>query len=208
MDHTPRVPGFDHRRASAHDLRRTLRSLLASGDPVVMPGCTDALGARLIEQAGFGVAYATGAGLANAQFGLPDIGLISQSEVVDHLGRLTAAVDIPIVVDADTGYGGPIAAMRTVSLFERAGASGIQLEDQEMPKRCGHFDDHSLIPADAPDRRGAAAGRPGARGHAPAGQRRRGRPHSAALDFRVRRPRLQPRALRELPDAGDAPRGP
>ncbi|WP_425308556.1 oxaloacetate decarboxylase [Ammonicoccus fulvus] len=157
MDQAPRVPGFDRQRPSAHELRRTLRTLLATGHPVVMPGCTDALGARLIEQAGFEVAYATGAGLANAQFGLPDIGLISQSEVADHLGRLTAAVDLPIIVDADTGYGGPIATMRTVTLFERAGAAGIQLEDQEMPKRCGHFDDHTLIPAEHMQAKIAAA---------------------------------------------------
>lgn len=85
MDYAPRVPGFDRNRASAHELRRALRTLFANGDPVVMPGCTDALGARLIEQAGFGVAYATGAGLANAQFGLPDIGLISQAEYADRI---------------------------------------------------------------------------------------------------------------------------
>ncbi len=96
--------------------------------------------------AGFAAAYATGAGLANAQYGLPDLGLVSLGEVVDQVGRLTEATRIPVVVDADTGYGGPLSAMRTVRLLERAGAAAIQLEDQEMPKRCGHFDDHALIP--------------------------------------------------------------
>jgi 2-methylisocitrate lyase-like PEP mutase family enzyme len=132
---------------SAHDRRQALRAALAASEPLVLPGVTDALGARLVEQAGFAAAYATGAGLANAQYGVPDLGLISLSEVVDHVGRLTEATRLPVVVDADTGYGGPLAAMRAVRLLERAGAAAIQLEDQEMPKRCGHFDDHSLIPA-------------------------------------------------------------
>jgi len=112
----------------------------------VLPGVTDALGARLVEEAGFAAVYSTGAGLANAQFGLPDIGLVSLGEVVDHVGRLADATGLPLIVDADTGYGGPLSVIRTVRLLERAGAAAIQLEDQEMPKRCGHFDSHSLIP--------------------------------------------------------------
>jgi 2-methylisocitrate lyase-like PEP mutase family enzyme len=131
---------------SAHARRAALRTTLATGQPLVLPGVTDALGARLVETAGFGAVYATGAGLANAQYGVPDLGLISLGEVVDHVERLTEATRLPVVVDADTGYGGPLAAMRTVRLLERAGAAAIQLEDQEMPKRCGHFDDHTLIP--------------------------------------------------------------
>lgn len=139
---------------SPHDRRLTLRAALAAtlptahgpGAPLVLPGVTDAMGARLVEDAGFTAAYATGAGLANAGYGVPDIGLISMAEVVDHVGRLTEATRLPVVVDADTGYGGPLVAMRAVRLLERAGAAAIQLEDQEMPKRCGHFDDHALIP--------------------------------------------------------------
>lgn len=131
---------------SAHERRLALRSALSGDTPLVLPGVTDALGARLVEQAGFSAVYATGAGLANAQYGVPDLGLISLAEVVDHVGRLTEATHLPVVVDADTGYGGPLSAMRTVRLVERAGAAGIQIEDQQMPKRCGHFDDHSLIP--------------------------------------------------------------
>lgn len=138
---------FTH-RFDPHELRLRLRAQLASGQPTMVPGCTDAMGARLIEEAGFGALYATGAGLANAAYGLPDIGLISLGEVVDHVGRLTEAVATPVIVDADTGYGGPMSAQRTVRLLERAGAAAIQLEDQEMPKRCGHFDTHELIPAE------------------------------------------------------------
>ncbi len=130
----------------AHDLRLALRALLARPEPLVLPGVTDAMGLRLVEQAGFGAAYATGAGLANAQHALPDIGLTTMAEVVEHVGRITAAAAIPVVVDADAGYGGPLATVRTVRLLERIGAAAIQLEDQEMPKRCGHFDDHELIP--------------------------------------------------------------
>lgn len=132
--------------ATSHDRRRALRGALAGPAPLVLPGITDALGARLVEQAGFAAAYVTGAGLANAQYGIPDLGLVSVTEVVDHVARLSEATSLPLVVDADTGYGGPLNAMRAVRQLERAGASGIQIEDQEMPKRCGHFDDHSLIP--------------------------------------------------------------
>ncbi|MCD9199817.1 isocitrate lyase/PEP mutase family protein [Aeromicrobium wangtongii] len=131
---------------SAHERRLALRARLAAGSPLVLPGITDALGARLVETSGFGAAYATGAGLANAQYGVPDLGLISLGEVADQVSRLTESTHLPLVVDADTGYGGPLATMRTMRILERAGAAAIQLEDQEMPKRCGHFDDHALIP--------------------------------------------------------------
>ncbi|NKZ02288.1 isocitrate lyase/PEP mutase family protein [Actinomadura latina] len=139
---------------SAHAKRGALRAALAAAsrpggaaEPLVLPGATDALGARLVEEAGFAAVYATGAGLANAGFGLPDIGLISLAEVADHAGRLAEATRIPLICDADTGYGGPLSAMRTVRLLERAGVAGLQLEDQELPKRCGHFDSHTLIPS-------------------------------------------------------------
>ncbi|ADU49648.1 isocitrate lyase/PEP mutase family protein [Intrasporangium calvum] len=126
--------------------RERLRALLAAGT-LVLPGATDALGVRLIESAGFDAAYATGAGLANAQYGVPDIGLVSLGEVADHVDRLASATRLPLVVDADTGFGQPVMAMRTARRLERAGAAALQLEDQEMPKRCGHFDHHALIPA-------------------------------------------------------------
>lgn len=132
---------------TAHDKRLALRDALAAGT-LVLPGATDAMGARLVERSGFAAGYLTGAGLANAGFGLPDIGLISLAEVVAHVDRVAASVRIPLVVDADTGYGNPLSVMRTVQTLERAGAAGIQLEDQEMPKRCGHFERHSLVPAE------------------------------------------------------------
>ena len=127
--------------------RERLRALL-SESTLVLPGATDALGLRLIESAGFDAAYATGAGLANAQYGVPDIGLISLGEVSDHVDRMASATTLPLVVDADTGFGGPVMAMRTARRLERSGAAALQLEDQEMPKRCGHFDEHALIPCE------------------------------------------------------------
>lgn len=130
-----------------NERRRVLRAQLDSGT-LVLPGVTDALGARLVETSGFGAVYATGAGLANAQYGFPDLGLLSLAEVCDHVQRLADATRLPVIVDADTGFGGPVMAMRAARHLERAGAAALQLEDQEMPKRCGHFDSHALIPAE------------------------------------------------------------
>lgn len=149
------VPPFAHAAdlmgvasdVTAHDKRLALRAALSAGT-LVLPGATDAMGARLVEQAGFSAGYLTGAGLANATYGLPDIGLVSLTEVAAHVDRVANAVRLPLVVDADTGYGAAVSVMRTVQVLERAGAAGIQLEDQEMPKRCGHFDSHALIPAE------------------------------------------------------------
>lgn len=130
---------------SASTCRETLRSLLKGTEPLIAPGVTDAGGLRLVERTGFDLAYVTGAGLANAQYGLPDIGLISMRELVDHVGRLTMTTELPLIVDADTGYGGPLAVMRTTRLLDAAGAAAVQLEDQVLAKRCGHFDEHQLI---------------------------------------------------------------
>ena len=127
--------------------RADLRAALVAGT-LVLPGATDAMGTRLAEAAGFAAVYATGAGLANAQYGIPDMGLISATEVAAHVERLAGATRLPLVVDADTGFGGPLMAMRAARTLERAGAAGLQIEDQEMPKRCGHFDSHTLIPAE------------------------------------------------------------
>jgi 2,3-dimethylmalate lyase len=131
-----------------HERRRRLRTLLGAGPAFLVPGVTDAMGALLAENAGFGAAYVTGSGLANAQFGVPDIGLLGATDVVAHVDRLTTAAALPLIVDADTGFGGPISAVRAVRALERAGAAAVQIEDQEMPKRCGHFDSHRLIPAE------------------------------------------------------------
>jgi 2-methylisocitrate lyase-like PEP mutase family enzyme len=134
-----------------------LRELLGAPEILVLPGAADALTARIIVDAGFDAVYATGAGFANAGFGLPDVGLISSSEVVEHVRRICDVVDVPVVVDADTGYGGVLNVHRTVRALERAGAAAIQLEDQVEPKRCGHFDGQTVVPtADMVDRLTAA----------------------------------------------------
>lgn len=130
---------------------KSLRSLIASaedeGRALLLPGAYDALSARLIEAAGFDAVYVTGAGYANSGLGVPDIGLVSATEMRDHVARIADSVGIPLVVDADTGFGNVINVGRTVRQFERAGASALQLEDQVFPKRCGHFDGKDVIPA-------------------------------------------------------------
>lgn len=123
-----------------------LRSLLARPEALVLPGVVDAAGALLVERAGFDACYLTGAGVANAQLGVADIGLLSMTEMAAQAQRVADATPLPVLVDGDTGHGGPIAVMRTVHAFEAAGAAGIQLEDQEAPKRCGHFDRKQVVP--------------------------------------------------------------
>lgn len=125
-----------------------LRALLAQSSPVLLPGCYDALGARLIEQAGFDAVYMTGFGTTASLLGRPDVGLLGLTEMVDNARRISAAVDLPVVADADTGYGNAINVIRTVQEYERAGVAGLHLEDQVMPKRCGHMEGKEVIPAD------------------------------------------------------------
>lgn len=115
---------------------------------VVLPGAINALTARAIERAGFEAIYLSGAVLANSVIGVPDIGLSTLSEAVHHATRCAAVTSIPIIMDADTGFGAVENAARTVEEFERAGLSGLHLEDQEFPKRCGHLSDKRLVPAD------------------------------------------------------------
>ena len=124
-----------------------LRHLIDAGDgPVLLPGCYDALGARLIEQAGFDGVYMTGFGTAASLLGRPDIGLLGLAEMVDNARRIAAAVAVPVVADADTGYGNPINVVHTVRSFERAGVAAIHLEDQVLPKRCGHMEGKEVVP--------------------------------------------------------------
>ncbi len=124
-----------------------LRELI--GDhTVVMPGAVNALTARAIERAGFEAMYLSGAVLANATVGVPDIGLTTLSEAAHHAARCAAVTNIPIISDADTGFGGIENAARTVEEFERAGLAGLHLEDQEFPKRCGHLSGKKLVPAE------------------------------------------------------------
>jgi 2,3-dimethylmalate lyase len=128
--------------------RARLRELLSAGPPLVAPGAYDALSARLIEQAGFDAVYMTGFGTTASLIGRPDVGLLSGAEMVDNARRIVSAVDVPVIADADTGYGNAINVVRTVQLYEQAGVAGIQLEDQVMPKKCGHMSGKALIGAD------------------------------------------------------------
>src|SRR5688572_8570274 len=113
----------------------------------IAPGCFDALSATLIERAGFECAYLSGASIAYTRFGRPDIGLVSMSEVAETISVIRERTSLPLIVDADTGFGNAVNTYRTVQLFERMGASAIQLEDQVMPKRCGHLRGKSVVSA-------------------------------------------------------------
>jgi 2,3-dimethylmalate lyase len=126
--------------------RPTLRELIASGEMVLAPGCYDALGARLVEETGFSVVYMTGFGTAASRLGRPDVGLLTLTEMVDNAHRIAEAVEIPVIADADTGYGSPVNVIRTVREYEDAGVAAIHLEDQVMPKKCGHMDGKEVIP--------------------------------------------------------------
>jgi 2,3-dimethylmalate lyase len=132
---------------SGRESRARLRELIDAGEMVLAPGCYDALGARLIEAAGFSAAYMTGFGSAASRLGRPDIGLMTLPEMVDNARRIVQAVDIPVVADADTGYGNPLNVIRTVQEYETAGVAAIHLEDQVMPKKCGHMEGKQVVPA-------------------------------------------------------------
>ncbi|MGA9456581.1 MAG: isocitrate lyase/PEP mutase family protein [Pseudolabrys sp.] len=125
----------------------TLRSRLAAPPILVAPGVYDALTAHLAERAGFSAVYVSGAGIAYTRLGRPDIGLVAMSEVADTVALIRDRAGNHLIVDADTGYGNALNVARTVRLFERAGANAIQIEDQAFPKRCGHLDNKTLIPA-------------------------------------------------------------
>jgi len=124
----------------------TLRAQLQAR-PVIAPGVYDALTASLATAAGFSALYVSGAAIAYTRLGRPDIGLVSMSEVAETVALIRDRVATPLIVDADTGYGNALNVQRTVRVFERAGASAIQLEDQTSPKRCGHLRDKTLVPA-------------------------------------------------------------
>ena len=128
--------------------RTRLRELLADPEPLVVPGAYDALSARLVEQAGFEAVYLTGFGASASRIGRPDVGLLSATDMVDQVRRLVDAVDRPVVADADTGYGNAINVVHTVRAYEQAGVAGLHLEDQVMPKRCGHMSGKAVIGRD------------------------------------------------------------
>ena len=128
-------------------LRQLLNTAREQRAPLVVPGCSDALGARLIEQAGFEAAYMTGFGTTASLLGRPDVGLLGMSEMVDNARRITAAVDLPVIADADTGYGNQINVVRCVQDYERASVAAIHIEDQILPKKCGHMDNKQVVDA-------------------------------------------------------------
>lgn len=134
--------------AETKALPEKLGDRLAGSEIVVAPGVYDALSALLVEQAGFETAYLSGASLAYTRYGRPDIGLIGMREVADTVTQIRERIGIDLVVDADTGYGNALNVIRTVREFERAGATAIQLEDQDLPKRCGHLAGKSLVSGD------------------------------------------------------------
>jgi 2-methylisocitrate lyase-like PEP mutase family enzyme len=123
-----------------------LRQLLKQ-DMIVAPGAYDSITARTIAQAGFSAVYMTGAGTA-ATLGYPDYGLVTMSEMADNAGRIAASVDVPVIADADTGYGNELNTTRTVREYERRGVAGLHIEDQGFPKKCGHLDNKVIVPLD------------------------------------------------------------
>jgi carboxyvinyl-carboxyphosphonate phosphorylmutase len=119
--------------------RRRLRNLIDRKNGLVVPGAYDGVSARLVEQAGFPVVYMTGYGVSASRLGLPDLGFAGLGEMADHARNMVSAISVPLICDADTGYGNALNVRRTVALYEAAGVAGLHLEDQQLPKRCGHL---------------------------------------------------------------------
>ena len=136
-------------RMTAHQKREQLRQLIAGNSAVVAPGIYDGYGARLVQNAGFKAAYMTGNGVSASLLGTPDIGQVDLTLMSDHARRVAACIDIPLICDADTGYGGPLNIKRTIAEFEAAGVAAIHIEDQTFPKQCAQFDGaRSVLPFD------------------------------------------------------------
>ena len=115
---------------------------------ILAPGAFDPLAARLVEEAGFPAVYMTGFGTSAALLGRPDVGLLTMTEMVGNAGRIADCVDIPVIADADTGYGNPLNVIRTISAYETAGVAAVHIEDQVAPKKCGHMEGKLVIPAE------------------------------------------------------------
>jgi 2-methylisocitrate lyase-like PEP mutase family enzyme len=144
------VDGVMTKNSGSGPLKRTaaLKAILARREAVLLPGAANGLFARVIEDTGFEAMYVTGAGIANMYLGVPDIGLTTLSEIASHVDAIADVVSIPLLVDADTGFGNALNMIRTVKVLERAGAAGIQIEDQVFPKKCGHFEGKYVVPLD------------------------------------------------------------
>src|SRR5262249_33257797 len=149
-------PSADRTRGAAMSGGGRLRGLLA-GPTFVVPGAYNPMVARIFERRGFSAVYAGGYAAAAATYRLPDIGLVTQTEMAEHVARIAGAVGVPGIADADTGYGDLTNVARTVRLFEQAGAAGVQIEDQTFPKRCGHLEGKQVIPRDEMVRKVRAA---------------------------------------------------
>lgn len=128
-----------------HEINRSFKNRLTEGGALLMPGAANALAARVIADLGFEAVYLSGAGLTNTYLGMPDMGFISLTEIAQHTATIRDTTNLPIVVDADNGFGNALNVRHTVRTLERAGASAIQLEDQVTPKRCGHFDGKDVV---------------------------------------------------------------
>jgi 2-methylisocitrate lyase-like PEP mutase family enzyme len=127
---------------------RALRELLSKERGILLPGAPNALSARIIADLGFKAVYLTGAGLTNMALGMPDLGFLDLSQVVEHTIAIRNVIDLPLIVDADTGFGNALNVAHTVRMLESAGASAIQIEDQKAPKRCGHFNGKEVVPSE------------------------------------------------------------
>jgi len=128
--------------------RQRLRELINRKNGLVVPGAYDGVSARLVERAGFPVVYMTGYGVSASRHGLPDLGFAGLGEMADHARNMTATISVPLICDADTGYGNALNVRRTVALYEAAGVAGLHLEDQQLPKRCGHLAGKVLVSAE------------------------------------------------------------
>jgi carboxyvinyl-carboxyphosphonate phosphorylmutase len=126
--------------------RRTLRTLVAKKQGLVVPGAYDGISARLVQRAGFPAVYMTGYGTSASRLGLPDLGFAGLAEMADHARNLAAVLDVPLIADADTGYGNALNVRRTVQAYEAAGVAALHIEDQVAPKRCGHLSGHQVVP--------------------------------------------------------------
>ena len=151
MSHDSQLPGtipaetFPAGFANIEDRTARLHSLVAAPEIVVAPGAFDCITARLVDKAGFPAVYITGSGVSMSALGAPDVGLMSYGEIFDRVQRIADVVSIPVIADADTGYGGPLNIIRTVRDFERAGVSAVQIEDQAWPKKCGHEPGRQIV---------------------------------------------------------------
>lgn len=142
----PETTTSEMKSGNPAERRKLFRGLIAARDATLLPGAANALTARVIEDLGFGAVYLTGAGLTNMTLGMPDLGLVTASDLVEATSRISDVCNLPLLVDMDTGFGNALNAYHTVRRLEQAGAAAIQIEDQVFPKKCGHFTGKAVVP--------------------------------------------------------------